>query len=107
MNVRSVLDWLKVVLSLLFAGCLLDWDYSYYVVVRIAGMVGFGIIAVNEYLKGNKIAGLFWVAAAILVNPILKVSLGRELWNIVDIALAILLILSIFFPKKKRVEEEE
>lgn len=90
---------LKVVLTILFVGCLFDMNYGYYQLVRFLGMVGFGILAFNIY-KINRIWFLIWLSSAILINPIFKIALGRELWNIVDIIWVILLIISIFVEKR-------
>ena len=67
-------------------------------------MVGFGILAFNIY-KINKIWFLIWFSSAILINPIFKIALGRELWNIIDIIWAILLIASIFVNREIKLSE--
>jgi hypothetical protein len=36
---------IKVVLIALFLGCLADWSYGYYQLVRFAGMAGFLMLA--------------------------------------------------------------
>ena len=44
-----------------------------------------------------------WIVSGLLVQPFFKVALGRDIWNIVDVIWAILLIVSIFSkPKQKR-----
>lgn len=46
---------------------------------------------------------IIYVSLAILFQPLIKVSLGRELWNIIDVIVGIGLIISIFTkPKMKR-----
>lgn len=92
---------IKIVLITLFFGCLFDWEYSYYQLTRFLGMVGFGVLAYYAY-DWNKIWFLIWFSSAILINPIFKISLARELWNIIDVIWALLLIISIF--KNKRVD---
>ncbi|MBU2505110.1 MAG: hypothetical protein KJ799_00015 [Bacteroidetes bacterium] len=96
---NKTLLFVKVVLVILFVGCLFDWSYGYYQLVRFLGMVGFGILAFNDYQK-NKTWFLIWLSSAILINPIFKIALGRELWNVIDIVWAILLIASIFMNRK-------
>lgn len=86
---------LKVTLAFLFLLCLLDWSYGYYQLVRFVGMVGFIILAYKEY-KNNRQWVWVWVASAILINPLVKIALGRTIWNIMDIVWAVLLIISIF-----------
>ena len=89
---------LKISLSILFLLCLLDWNYSYYQFVRFVGMVGFSVLSYQQYKK-NDIWFIVWLASAILINPLLKIALGRTLWNIIDVLWCILLIYSIFFEK--------
>lgn len=91
---------IKIVLSILFLVCLLDMPYGYFQLVRFLGMVGFAILAYNTYQK-NQTLFVIWLASAILINPIFKISLGREIWNIVDVIWAILLIASIFIKQTK------
>lgn len=91
---------IKIVLSILFLVFLLDMPYGYFQLVRFLGMVGFAILAYNTYQK-NQTWFVIWLASAILINPIFKISLGREIWNIVDVIWAILLIASIFIKQTK------
>jgi len=91
---------IKIILSILFLVCLLDMPYGYFQLVRFLGMVGFAILAYNKYQK-NQTWFVIWLASAVLINPIFKISLGREIWNIVDVIWAILLIASIFIKKTK------
>ena len=92
---------IKIVLAILFVGCLFDWSYGYYELVRFLGMVGFGILAYDNY-ENNKTWFVIWLSSAILIDPIFKIALGREFWNIVDIIWAILLIVSIFIKTENK-----
>ena len=92
---RLNIVFLKIVLIILFIGCLFDWEYGYFQLVRFLGMVGFGLLAYHDFEK-NKTWFIIWLASAILINPIFKIALGRELWNIIDIVWALLLSFSIF-----------
>lgn len=66
----------------------MDWPYGYYQLVRFIGMVGFlWLYFIDKETKFNK---YIWLASAILINPIFKIALGRELWNIVDIVWVII-----------------
>jgi len=85
----------KISLSILFLLCLLDWDYGFYQFVRFIGMIGFTYLSYQQYKK-NDTWFYIWLVSAILINPIFKIALGRTIWNIVDVAWAIVLIYSIF-----------
>jgi hypothetical protein len=100
-NINKTFLSVKIILAILFLGCLLDWEYGYYQLVRFIGMVGFGFLAYNNYEK-NKTWFLIWLSSIILINPIFKIALGRELWNIIDIVWVILLVTSIFIERNNK-----
>lgn len=90
----------KIALAILFLLCLLDMPYGYYQLVRFLGMVGFAVLAYQNYQK-NQTWFLVWLASALLINPFIKVSLGRTLWNVVDVVWAILLIWSMIKERRQ------
>ena len=98
---KSIDSIIKIVLAVLLVGCLFDVPYGYFQIIRFLGMICFGVLAYNQYQKSQ---GWFiiWLSSAILINPIFKISLGREVWNIVDIVWATLLIVSIFLKLKTK-----
>jgi len=91
---------IKIVLTVLFILCLLDMPYGYYELVRFVAMVGFGVLAYQSYKDENKTELIIYCALALLFQPIFKIALGRELWNIIDVIVGIGLILSIFNKPK-------
>ena len=97
-------NYFKIVLSILFLVCLLDMPYGYYQLVRFLGMVGFAILAKNNYRK-NDTWFIIWLSSAVLINPFYKIALGRDIWNIVDVIWAILLVASIFIKGPKATKE--
>ncbi len=93
---------IKVLLSVLFIICLLNMPYGYFQLVRFLGMLGFVILAYLSYKNENPILLIIYIALAILLQPIFKIHLGRTIWNIIDVLLAIFLISSIFFKNKSK-----
>lgn len=87
-------------MAILFIICLANMPYSYYQFVRFFGMIGFAILAKNEKEEENESMMYFYFASAILINPFFKIALGRELWNIIDIIWAIILIWSLMKNKQ-------
>ena len=75
--------------------------YGYFQLVRFLGMVGFGILAFNAYNRKNNLFFIIWIVSAILINPIIKISLGRTLWNVIDVVWAITLSISIWTEKSR------
>lgn len=87
---------LKLILTLLFFLCLAKIPYGYYEFIRFIALVAFSYLAYQEYQKENKFLTFIYVALAILFQPLLKIYLGRALWNIVDVVVGIFLIATIF-----------
>lgn len=83
--------WSKIVLALLLFICLLDMPYGYYQMVRLLGLVSFSALA---YYSNNKAEIIIYISLALLFQPLFKISLGRELWNVVDIIVGVGLIFS-------------
>jgi hypothetical protein len=54
--------------------------------------------------KTKKNLQLHFGALALLFQPFIKIALGRTIWNIVDVAVAILLLVLIFTENKKEKE---
>lgn len=86
---------IKVILALLFFLCLLDMPYAYYQLVRFSGLVGFAILAYKANEKQSKTEMIIYVCLAVLFQPILKIALGRELWNVIDVVVGIGLLISV------------
>jgi len=62
--------------------------YGYFQLVRFIAMIGFGVLTFKEYDRENKQLAFIYGALAILFQPIFKISLGRDIWNIVDVVVA-------------------
>ncbi len=86
----------KIILSVLFVLCLLQMPYSYYQAMRFLGMFGFAWLAYVDINKKDKTLCILWTVSALLINPFIKVSLGRTVWNAVDIIWAIILLVTIW-----------
>lgn len=91
---------IKIVLAILFFLCLLDMPYGFYQLVRFAALIGFAILAYQASEQQNKTEMIIYVCLAILFQPLLKISLGREVWNVVDVIVGIGLIITIFWKRK-------
>ena len=92
---------LKLTLAVFFLLCLLDMPYGYFQLVRFVAMVGFGYLAYESYTEKREKEVILYIALAILFQPIFKIALGRAIWNIVDVIVAIYLVISTFQKTKK------
>ncbi len=70
--------------------------YGYYQFVRFMALIGFSILAYNANDNGQTTEAIIYVCLAILFQPLIKIALGREIWNVVDVIVGIGLIVSIF-----------
>ena len=91
---------IKLYLARALLLCLLSMPYGYYTLIRITTTILF-IVFAGEYSakKKEKLAITFGVLAFIF-QPLVKISLGREVWNIVDVAVAILLLI-LWFKERR------
>ena len=89
----------KTILAILLLICLLDMPYGYYQLVRFVAMAGFAYLAFMANESGTQTEMFIYIALAILFQPIFKIALGREVWNVVDVVVAIGLLVSIFQNK--------
>lgn len=87
---------IKIILSILLLICLFDMPYGYYTLVRFISFAVFGFLAYDAIKdKKNEIA-IVYGALALLFQPFMKIALGRAIWNVVDVIVAVMLIVSIF-----------
>ena len=93
---------IKIVLTILFLLCLLDMPYGYFQIVRFAGFLGFGILAFQANENKQKEMTIVFIGLALLFQPFLKIALGRQIWNIVDVVVSIFLIITIFIERQKQ-----
>ncbi|MBQ7869972.1 MAG: hypothetical protein IJ355_06585 [Prevotella sp.] len=96
--------YLRPILIVMLLLCLAPMPYGYYEIVRVVAMVIFGAMAYG-YHEARK-DGLMVTCGvlAVLFQPFFKIALGRTMWNIVDVAVAALLIVIML---KERKEKEE
>ena len=86
---------IKISLAFLLFTCLLKMPYGYYQLVRFLALVGFGTLAYSAYQQKKETEMILYIALAILFQPLLKILLGRMLWNIVDILAGVGLLISL------------
>jgi hypothetical protein len=98
---------IKIILIALFLGCLANMPYTYYQLVRFTALIGFCYLALQTGTRNNNMSVFIYFALAILFQPIFKIALGRFVWNIVDVIVAIGLLASIFLGNKQNVQTTE
>jgi len=81
-----------LILAALMLLCLAPMPYGYFQLVRFVAMVAFGFMAYRYYVADKAIAATVFGVLALLFQPIYKIALGRTVWNVVDVVVAVLLI---------------
>ena len=90
----------KAALAILLLICLIQMPYGYYQLIRFIAVVGFAILAWYAYERKNILLVIVFVALALLFQPLEKVALGRSVWMVVDVVVAVGLIGSMFTGNK-------
>lgn len=107
-NYFLVSNYIKIsqcILAVALFLCLFSMPYEYYILVRYVAAVVFIVMSCEYYRKNSKGAAVFWLSTAILFQPLLKIPLGRIVWNILDVVIVILL-LYIILNNKSRSQKE-
>lgn len=90
---NKIIYKIGLVLSLLLVLCLFHMPYGYYHLVRFLAMVFFLCLAYTLYKEQNMQLSIVACSLALLFQPFIKIVLGRTIWNIVDILVAIALVI--------------
>ena len=83
---------LKLYFAIALLLCLLPMPYGFYTLIRIFSMVFFGFLALDYYGRKNEKMAITFGALAVVFQPFIKIVLGREVWNMVDVIVAALLV---------------
>ena len=81
--------------------CLAPMPYGYFQLVRFVAMIVFGLMAYRCYQNQKMVATWVFGALALLFQPIYKIALGRVVWNVVDVIVAIFLIILFVFEWRR------
>lgn len=80
--------------------CLLGMPYGYYQLVRFLALAGFAILAKHANQKNDQTGTIVYIFLAVLFQPLIKIPLGRDIWNVVNVIVAVGLIGSLFSKRK-------
>jgi hypothetical protein len=93
---------IKTTLVILLLLLLFHLPYGYYQLIRYIALIAFAILAYYEYERKNMPMAIVYIGLVLLFQPIAKVTLGRQVWNIVDVIVAVGLIVSVFVKKQMK-----
>jgi hypothetical protein len=84
---------LPFLLAVILIVCIFPLPYGYYTFVRFAVCLA-TIYLANDSIKKDHLATMvFFIAVALLFNPLFQVTFARKVWNVIDVALGILFLL--------------
>ena len=92
---------IRIIIVILLLLCLTPMPYGYYQLARFVAMVAFAYFAYCHFKTEDSGLGFTFVALALLFQPFIKIALGRTLWNVVDVIVAVGLICLIVKDKVK------
>ena len=95
----NLLTRVKLVLVALMVLCLLPMPYGFYNLVRFISMIGFAILAGYAYQEGRNKLAVVYGSLLLMFQPFIKLALDGEIWNTVDIAVALFLIITMVKDK--------
>lgn len=84
--------------------CLSPMPYGYYTLIRFAAMIYFTCLAFVFYGGNKETLAVISGALAILFQPFIKIALGRDIWNVVDVIVALALIV-LWLKQRKETKE--
>lgn len=96
------MNYLKFIMAILLLLCLAPMPYGYYQLVRVVAMIAFAIMAYQYYEKEKVSLVIIFCGLCLLFQPFIKVALGRVMWNVVDVVVAIGLVVLCFIEGKDK-----
>ena len=94
------MKYLYLILAVFLLLCLAPMPYGFYQLIRFVAMVLFAVFAYIYWGKDSKPLAVTFGALALLFQPFLKIVLGRVMWNIVDVLVALGVIILFFYERK-------
>ena len=64
-------------------------------------MAVFAALAFIANKEGRQTEMVVYIVLAVLFQPLLKISLGRDFWNVVDVIVGVGMLVSLFIERKK------
>jgi len=96
MILKNAKTIVKGIIAVLLILCLIDADYGFYQAMRTLISFGFAFLTYRYYQTGDKTNAIIYFCLLIVFQPLLKIGLGRGIWIVADIAVAVFLVYQIF-----------
>jgi len=95
-------NWFKILAILILLGALANNPYGYYQFLRwlILGIGAYS--AYFAYNTGKKAWAWIFGIVAVVFNPIIPFYLQRDTWQFIDVVVAIIFFISIFYKNERK-----
>ena len=90
-----------IVLALVLLLCLFPLPYGFFVFVRLIATIVFGYLIYDFYQRGETIKCIVAVLLLLIFQPFAKVSFAREIWQVIDVIVALLLFGNVIWERVK------
>lgn len=92
---------LYLVLAALMLLCLAPMPYGYFQLVRLLSAIAFAVMAFRYYRERKEWMAYTFGVLVLLFQPFYKIALGRTVWNVVDVIVALGLIVLFLYEWKR------
>ena len=99
------MNYLKLILAALLLLCLAPMPYGYYQFIRLVSMIVFAVMAYQYFEKEKMPLAITFGGLVLLFQPFCKIALGRTLWNVMDVVVAVGLVILWIEENKRRKDE--
>ena len=99
------MNYLKLILAALLLLCLAPMPYGYYQFIRLVSMIVFAVMAYQYFEKEKMPLAITFGGLVLLFQPFCKIALGRALWNVMDVGVAVGLVILWIEENKRRKDE--
>ena len=93
----------SIILALVLLLCLFPLPYGFFVFIRLITTIVFGYFAYDFYQRGETAKCIVAALIMLLFQPIAKITFEREIWNVIDIIVALLLFGHVIWERVKGV----
>jgi hypothetical protein len=106
-HIRNKNVAIVISIAFLFLAMIEGWPYGFFTLMRL---VVFGTTVYLSWLAYNsEMQAWIWFFGfiALVFNPLIPLHLGRDLWKVIDLLVAVFLFISIFtfkLPKESKIK---
>lgn len=99
---NKMLNIAAVLLSAMLLLSLCPMPYGYYTLVRFFAAVFFVCLSISCLKRNQEALAVLTGSLALLFQPFIKLTLGREMWRVIDVIVALALISLVIYNVTKK-----